>query len=109
MRYCRLFALFLLCFCVTSCFPKRKMVRLVEKEKRFEKKIERREIRRALKAYKKEYHAWHKIQSPETQKRLKKQKKETNKFYKPYGKGCTEDMPGKYHRPRNKYRKNGIK
>ncbi|MCL2041269.1 MAG: hypothetical protein FWG84_04420 [Bacteroidales bacterium] len=85
------------------------MIRQVEKEKRFEKKIERRELRWALKAYKKEYRAWYKIQTPETQKRLKKQKKETNKFYKPYGKTCTENKPGKYHRPPKKYRKDGIR
>jgi len=110
MKYFRyIFLLLLFCLCVTSCSTTKKLIRQTEKERRYEKKIERKQLKWAYKAYKKEYRVWHKQQTPDVKKKLKVQHRETKKFYKPYGKACTNMAPGQYRPLPSKYRKDGIK
>ena len=109
MRYFSCLLLTLLLLSGASCSPKQKMIRAMEKDKRAIKKMERKDLKRAYKSHKKASRAWYKQQPKEVQKRLKQQQRETNKFYKKYGKACTNTMPGVYHKPRNNYKKNGIK
>jgi len=110
MKYLRYILLLLgLILSLISCTTQKKLARQIEKDRRYEKKIERKQLKWAYRAYKKEYRLWYKQQTPDVRKRLKAQQQETKKFYKPYGKACTNTTPGQYRPPPSKYKKNGIK
>lgn len=84
------------------------MIRQLHKEEQYIERMERKQLRKALRAHEKQKKEWRKAQDPVVQKRLKEDKKRTKQFYKKYGKAKTNVVPGKKPPRKKKVRGNGL-